>query len=84
MHKLCGSSCREIITLKFIFTGDDLAVDKNYPYFLFLSWRILVIPFEYFKGSVHTWNIVGQKYLGCKKKQYNLLLIHFGEMSINY
>ena len=35
-----------------------------------------------FKGSVHTWNKVGQIYLGGKKK--HILLMHFGEMSINY
>ena len=34
------------------------------------------------KGSVHTWNKVGQIYLGFKKK--HILLIHFGQMSINY
>ena len=34
-----------------------------------------------FKGSLHTWNTAGQIYLGCKKK--NILLMHFGVMSIN-
>ena len=37
---------------------------------------------EMFKGSVHTWNKVSQIYLGSRKK--HILLIHFGEMSINY
>ena len=34
------------------------------------------------KVSVYTWNKVGQIYLGPRKK--HILLIHFGEMFINY
>ena len=37
---------------------------------------------KHIKGSVHTWNKVGQIYLGCEKK--HILLKHFGEMFINY
>ena len=43
-----------------------------------IQWDLL----EKLKGSVHTWNKVGQIYLGCIKK--HILLIHFGEISINY
>ena len=40
-----------------------------------------ILHYYGFKGSVHTWNKVGQIYLGHGQKQ---LLKHFGEMSINY
>ena len=46
------------------------------------TFNIFVNQYNKLKGSVHTWNKVGQIYLGCKKKY--ILLIHFGEMFINY
>ena len=45
-------------------------------YYLYMGLKPL------FEGSVHIWNKVSQIYLGHGK--YQLLLTHFGQMSINY